>query len=87
MEKPIKMDDLVGKPPIFGNTHLLVGSLLTIDPCISLMSFLVGEVAKGNSKKHPTSTSWVFQTARGPVQMFSLHKSSHMKCILYEIYR
>jgi len=22
MEKPIKMDDLGGKPPIFGNTHI-----------------------------------------------------------------
>ena len=23
MENPIKMDDLGGKPPIFGNTHIL----------------------------------------------------------------
>ena len=30
MENPIKMDDLGGKPAIFGNTHILITSLLLV---------------------------------------------------------
>ena len=31
METPIKMDDLGGKPTIFGNTHLIFKSLKKLD--------------------------------------------------------
>jgi len=30
METPIKMDDLGGKPPIFGNTHMVCSQLLVV---------------------------------------------------------
>ena len=39
MENPIKMDDLGGKPPIFGNIQMGVFSPDTSDPCTTQSSW------------------------------------------------
>ena len=53
MEKPMKMDDLRGKPPIFGNPHIYSYILLILQSA----ALSVGQIWKNDSLE----SSWCFK--------------------------